>query len=243
MLKLESDNIKRILIGITPIIIYTLLYLMIHQTQNVLRRFQFPILPTLYIVAVLSIGCIFIHPKTRIHAIVFMCLFGLVLITEYNQTSAMLDMQVEDNHKIVVGKALSVFDNFTLATTDAGIVPYYSQWKTVDLLGLNDRHIAQNGFDPTYIDTIDIHLFMTHTLWFDWNETNNHANFKQLYTMIEYFTEQRNFTVICVIPYSMTDNVMNLYAIAPAFEGRDEIRNVLCSLDIPYIYNLQNGHN
>jgi hypothetical protein len=39
-----------------------------------------------------------------------------------------------------------------LAISDAGAVPYYSGWETIDTYGLNDVHIAQSGeHDPRYV--------------------------------------------------------------------------------------------
>lgn len=41
---------------------------------------------------------------------------------------------------------------FTVALGDAGAIPYYSEWRTVDIIGLSDRHIATaGGFDVQYV--------------------------------------------------------------------------------------------
>jgi hypothetical protein len=37
----------------------------------------------------------------------------------------------------------------TIAVVSAGIIPYYSERKTIDMLGLNDRHIARHGILDT----------------------------------------------------------------------------------------------
>ena len=37
----------------------------------------------------------------------------------------------------------------TLATSDAGAIPYYSDWYTIDFSGLNNYKIMQLGLDPT----------------------------------------------------------------------------------------------
>ena len=34
---------------------------------------------------------------------------------------------------------------YTLLTTEAGDIPFYSEWRTVDLIGLNDEYIAHHG--------------------------------------------------------------------------------------------------
>ena len=30
-------------------------------------------------------------------------------------------------------------------------MPYYSRWRTIDIYGLNDPHIARHGRDPAYV--------------------------------------------------------------------------------------------
>ena len=52
-----------------------------------------------------------------------------------------------NNSYIPIGKALSPFsdDNYTVAFADAGAVAYYSGWNFLDLEGLNDKFIAENG--------------------------------------------------------------------------------------------------
>lgn len=42
---------------------------------------------------------------------------------------------------------------YTLATTEAGLLPFYSRWKALDAWGLNDRWIARNGgVTAAYLD-------------------------------------------------------------------------------------------
>ena len=43
--------------------------------------------------------------------------------------------------------------NYSLATTEAGLLPLYSTWRAVDAWGLNDRFVAHHGtITPEYLD-------------------------------------------------------------------------------------------
>ncbi|QWF77749.1 hypothetical protein [Amycolatopsis sp. CA-230715] len=57
---------------------------------------------------------------------------------------------------VAIGKALASADvpeaARTLAVSDAGAIPYYSGWHTIDYIGLNDAAIA-HGADPTRVVT------------------------------------------------------------------------------------------
>ncbi|MBN2562055.1 MAG: hypothetical protein JXQ75_14105 [Phycisphaerae bacterium] len=46
----------------------------------------------------------------------------------------------------------------TLAIGDTGAVPYYSGWRVVDTVGLNDPHVARHGLDPAHVFSQDPEL-------------------------------------------------------------------------------------
>ncbi|MGE5127114.1 MAG: hypothetical protein ACM3PV_12550 [Betaproteobacteria bacterium] len=52
--------------------------------------------------------------------------------------------------------------DFSLATTEAGLLPLYSGWRTVDAWGLNDPHVAQQGIDEAYLDRYRPEVIMIH---------------------------------------------------------------------------------
>lgn len=52
---------------------------------------------------------------------------------------------------------------YIIATTEAGLLPYYSGWTAIDTWGLNDRFIAHNGGLTTeYLDKYKPHIIMFH---------------------------------------------------------------------------------
>jgi hypothetical protein len=54
---------------------------------------------------------------------------------------------------VPIGKGLAEADVppelRTLAVNDAGAMPYYSRWRTIDFIGLNDEPVAHGDVDPT----------------------------------------------------------------------------------------------
>lgn len=63
--------------------------------------------------------------------------------------------RMEDTH-IALGRKLATLraehPSAVLAINDAGAVPYYSGWETIDTVGLNEPHIALSGeHDPAYV--------------------------------------------------------------------------------------------
>ena len=71
-------------------------------------------------------------------------------------------------------------EGYTIATTEAGLIPLYSGWRSIDTWGLNDQHIAHTGMiSDDYLDEVDpevifFHGFFTPAFsppeWGDWNK-------------------------------------------------------------------------
>jgi arabinofuranosyltransferase len=51
---------------------------------------------------------------------------------------------------------------YVIATTEAGLLPYYSGWDAIDTWGLNDQFIAHNGLTMEYLDGYKPHIIMFH---------------------------------------------------------------------------------
>jgi hypothetical protein len=54
-------------------------------------------------------------------------------------------------HRVLGARLRDMETPGVLAIGDAGAVPYFSRWKTIDTYGLNNRHIALHGHDPDYV--------------------------------------------------------------------------------------------
>jgi len=129
-------------------------------------RYLFPITPLLLVLTGVGIA----------YALSFANRFGIAAtligviavggITVYGGYSFYQDVHQEsENAKwygyslekahIALGRRLADYKEdgrtLTLAIGDAGAVPYYSGWRTVDIFGLNDKHITFSGHDPHYV--------------------------------------------------------------------------------------------
>lgn len=52
---------------------------------------------------------------------------------------------------------------YTMAVTEAGALPLYSQWNTIDALGLNDAYVAHHHqIDAAYLDSFHPELILVH---------------------------------------------------------------------------------
>jgi arabinofuranosyltransferase len=105
-----------------------------------------------------------------------------------------------------VGKALSKFQDkgYTLATSEAGLLPLYSNWRAIDVWGLNDQWIAHHGaVTADYLDRFKPELIVFHAYFSPLvppriNEKNMaQAWFRMTITLKDY-AESRDYVLAAV---------------------------------------------
>ena len=140
-------------------------------------RFLFPIFPFVFIMAAMGISVLqelfrsFADtvPRTRLLSTLIFSTICLLIPVNIILTSRTKNLAKErrggglvnyykglDKAHIALGKKLYTLRGNkhipVLAIGDAGAVPYYSKWRTIDIFGLNDAHIAISGeHDPEYV--------------------------------------------------------------------------------------------
>jgi len=128
---------------------------------------------------------------------------------------------MEYNTQVQVGLALQPFAayNYTVASDFAGALPYYSGWRHVDMLGLNDKFIAKNKEATLdYVQQVKPDLIIMP--WYSYgNFINDESNPFYLYAKENNYTEIKypwgNFT----------------YYLNPKIEHYEEIKKVLNNLN------------
>jgi hypothetical protein len=74
----------------------------------------------------------------------------------------------ENDGRYDMGKLLAEYrgKGYVIATTEAGLLPYYSGWTAIDTWGLNDQFIAHNGgLTMEYLDKYKPHVIMFHDFY------------------------------------------------------------------------------
>jgi hypothetical protein len=83
-------------------------------------------------------------------------------LISYQQTCA---RPYEKDGRYDMGRLLAEYRSkgYVIATTEAGLIPYYSGWDAIDTWGLNDQFIAHNGgLTAEYLDEYKPHIIMFH---------------------------------------------------------------------------------
>jgi arabinofuranosyltransferase len=104
--------------------------------------------------------------------------------------------------RVDLGKALANWKSkgYTMAVTEAGNLPFYSEWKSIDTWGLNDRHIAhQEVVDAAYLDAHRPALFLIHRL----QDENGHTStsdpaWARMTDTLEAYLAKRDYVLVAV---------------------------------------------
>ncbi len=135
-----------------------------------------------------------------------------------------------------VGKMLAAFRDkgYVLATSEAGLVPYYSGWTTIDTWGLNDAWIAQQGeITETYLDRYHPHVIMFHAYFSPLvppkpTEKGRRGSWGRMTILLKEYAESRGYILAAVYGENPFDT--HYYYVRPDFEDSElivrQIRNI-----------------
>ena len=172
--------------ALIPIIGFSGIWVLLSDETNYLGRFQYAVLPIVLLSWVplvqgtyedLAQGTL---PSQRWHAILagylpriaipliarafpaILCGFTLLALVVYQH-----EQKISNYHdgRYDVALELGSYTNreYTIATTEAGLLPLYSGWRAIDTWGLNDQWIAHNGgITEDYLDRYHPDIVMFH---------------------------------------------------------------------------------
>lgn len=156
-----------------PLALFTGVWILLSNENNNLMRFQFPVVP----LALISLPTLVwglsadlrlpplssLSRATRFALIAAGASSLLICMIVFQRIYSFVDIVASG---ISYPTYLSQFADkgYTMAVTEAGQFPFYSKWKSIDTLGLNDAHIAHHGISEQYLDEYKPELIMYHAV-------------------------------------------------------------------------------
>lgn len=131
-----------------------------------------------------------------------------------------------------IGRALAPFmtPDRTMAVSEAGLLPFYSNWRAIDALGLNDVDIARHRIDAARLERAHPDLIMVHT---DYDVSGppppglDDVWTKAVETLVDYARRHR-YRLARDIGASPSDT--HLYFVDPAAPDADAIVNAIAAV-------------
>lgn len=174
----SRETTKQALAYLIPILGFASAFVLISDEMNYGARFQYALVPialmswtpllggrnfnwlnqlsgrqrSAYLVALVGLSA----------SLVYYSWFQNCFLTSFQQAC---DRPYERDGRLEMAKMLAEYrgKGYVIATTEAGLLPYYSGWDAIDTWGLNDQWIAHNGgVTVEYLDRYKPQIIMFH---------------------------------------------------------------------------------
>jgi hypothetical protein len=138
------------------------------------------------------------------------------------------DRPYERDGRLEMAQMLADFrgKGYVLATTEAGLLPYYSGWTAIDTWGLNDQFIAHNGLSVEYLDEYKPHIIMFHDYYSPLvpprlTEPNLAQRWFGMTILLKTYAEENGYVLAAVFGDSPYDT--HYYYVRPGFEDSERL--------------------
>ncbi|NUQ38511.1 MAG: hypothetical protein HUU23_12080 [Caldilineales bacterium] len=95
-----------------------------------------------------------------------------------------------------IGVALHAFAGrgYTLVATEAGWLPFFSEWRAIDPFGLNDEHVVHEGLSMAYLDQVQPDVIMFHEV-----PDPYPPRWAEMVALLREYAAQRGFVLAAII--------------------------------------------
>ncbi|MGB9617318.1 MAG: hypothetical protein ACP5LD_08485 [Desulfomonilaceae bacterium] len=238
LLGFYSKDTSRLTLGFTiPLAGFASAFILIAHHTNFWGRFQYPLAP-------MAVMCWYpltegarkdvSFPKWRsmnlrkkssaASVVAFLALLVLFYGVSLGRTAVYYKDGLYD-----MAKMLSDYKGrgFTMATTEAGLLPLYSGWRALDAWGLNDQWIAHHErITEEYLDRFKPHLIVFHE-WFSplVEPANTSGKWFEMVMTLKRYAEKHGYILAAAFGESPYDT--HYYYVRPDFpESREIVKRI-----------------
>jgi arabinofuranosyltransferase len=223
----------RMVYPLIPIIGFTLIWILLSNQMNYLGRFQYPVIPLVLMSwpafvdvrllervsfgRISNLGGIWRTFSIAVYLVISMAVLWHP-IQKYANIATYPDGRFE------VAKLLQQYkdEGYTIATTEAGLLPLYSEWRAVDTWGLNDPWIAHTGqVTKHYLQDRSPEVILIHDYpQVPLEERTGHPWYQMVDVLIDY--AQENEYILAAV-YGTNPGNVHTYYVRPGFQDSVEI--------------------
>jgi hypothetical protein len=183
-------KMKKFIRFLIPFFLLFLFLCIIEQTQNIALRYHGPLTFLVMMVFVLFLKE---YSKNKSKILTFIISFVLIGFISYpfyrtfnTQLKILRNFDYINYFPYLLSK--SGLEPNLIALTEAGRMAYWTNFKIVDLVGLNDAFCALNDIDVNYIDQLNPDIIFIHTAntLFEWDREGNYftASINEIYSKL-----------------------------------------------------------
>ena len=241
---------RHALAALAPILAFTVMWVLVSDETNYFMRFRYPILPAILIawapVALEAARARKERAGERARtaaAAGAAVLAAAALVAWQHARFAHIEPQRMGLYDVALMLRPHAARGYTLATTEAGLLPLYSEWRAVDAWGLNDAWIAHHGgITEEYVDRYRPEVIAVHAYHSPAAPPGPEAarrglgpQWQAMVTTLQTYAERRGYTLAAAWGRAPDDT--HHYYVRPGFPEAEEIARRIRSMR--YLWN---GH-
>lgn len=169
----SAKTARQTIAFLIPIVGFASAFILISDEMNFGARFQYALLPIVllsWFPLVRGVGQEFgipawsqIERRTQIILVVAVLVVAGSLINSSSLQGSSTQNYRDGRYDVAMLLQPYADKGYTMATSEAGLLPYYSQWNAIDTWGLNDPWIAHHdGITEAYLDQYKPELIIFH---------------------------------------------------------------------------------
>jgi hypothetical protein len=218
---------KKAVAPLIPICAFASVWILLSDEMNYGMRFQYIILPLVLASWYPIMREMLSHIKSPTLIMIFsnnrlffhstcMAILCSLLLYQYRNTSV---FNYSKDGRYTIARILSEYKNknYTIATSEAGIIPLYSGWHTVDTWGLNDPWIAHHGLiTEEYVRRYQPEIIMFHANFSPVVPARCNGAFDEMGLRLKNYAEHNMYFLAA--SFGVSPHVTHYYFVREGFE-------------------------
>jgi hypothetical protein len=234
--------------ALVPVAAFTAMWVLVSDETNYFMRFRYPILPVILIAWVPVAQALAARLRVPRRAVPWAAAGALVAGVGLAGWQHARFAHIEPQRMGLYDVATMLRDyrsrGYTIATTEAGLLPLYSEWRAIDTWGLNDAWIAHHGgVTEEYLDRHPPEVIALHAYFSPAAPPEGPAAARrglgpawfEMVTTLQRYATARGYRLAAVFGRGPTDT--HYYYVRPGFPHSDAIATRIRGT--PYLWN---GH-
>jgi hypothetical protein len=235
---------SRVLYGmITPILGFVFAFILLSPEMNIQARFQYVTLPLMIIASFhayqvirdsvqITLKSSSVGVRLGLGALLLLPL--LILYRGHGDIRRTLPGH-DGRYDVAVALSEYAQKGYYLAVTEAGLLPFYSRWKSIDTWGLNDSWIAHNGLiTEEYLDKHCPAIIMFHAHYTPLTPVRRVNRWDEMVAILHNYARSRNYTLAAVYTDTPYSDSAHWYYVRSDLEETEAL--IRCIREVNYVY-------
>jgi len=224
---------KKLVFYLIPVSGFTLIWILLSDEMNYFMRFQYVLLP------IIAVSVYPLLPQKLPFVKAALIIIAIFMLGWQHLSYGSKNRFFSDGRQILA-KALSTYadEGYTLLTSEAGLLPFYSNWHAIDSWGLNDQFIAHEGLiTEAYMEQADPELIMIHESMPQQGARpiESLSKWTQMSQRVKAYAEHHSYELVAT--YGVKPNNVHHYYLKKDFEEREKIAQIIKEVDYPWFIN------